>query len=242
MRLRAEGQGFGGHVKSIFKNRMNDHFKLPWADVKLKETRDGNMTIKVIGAGFGRTGTDSLREALTILGFGPCHHMFEVDNNPDQQALWRRRALGDDIPLTTLLDGYHACVDWPSSFYWRELSNLYPDAKVILSLRDPEAWWTSFSRTILNPIMADKNVGETVGWNLIGKQVFDGQPDDRDTAISAFVANTKAVRGTIAADRLLEYQPGDGWDPLCAFLSVPVPDQPYPSRNSTQDFKARRSE
>ncbi len=200
------------------------------------------MTIRVIGAGFGRTGTDSLREALTILGFGPCHHMFEVGNDPNQQDLWRRKALDEDIPLPQLLKGYNACVDWPSSFYWRELSQLYPDAKVVLSLRDPEAWWTSFSRTILNPIMADKDIGETVGWNLIGKQVFNGRPDDRDTAIAAFNENNRAVRAAIPADRLLEYAPGDGWKPLCDFLQVPVPDQPYPSRNSTHDFVARRDE
>lgn len=180
-----------------------------------------------------------MREALTILGLGPCHHMFEVGNDPVQKALWRRKVGGEDIAWAELLNGYRSCVDWPSSHYWRELSQTYPKAKVILTIRDAEDWWTSYSKTILNPIVADRG-GQTVGWKLIGEQVMGGRPEDRDTAIRAFEQNTRAVRAALTPDRLLEYRPGDGWGPLCAFLGVPVPEVPYPSRNSTADFQQRQ--
>ena len=107
------------------------------------------MTIKVIGAGFGRTGTDSMREALTILGFGPCHHMFEVNADPEQRRLWRGLAKGAAPDWSQLLAGYVSCVDWPSAFYWRELTEAFPDARVVLTDRSPESWWESFEKTIL---------------------------------------------------------------------------------------------
>jgi hypothetical protein len=110
---------------------------------------NAKMSIQVIGAGFGRTGTDSMREALAILGFGPCHHMVEVNANDEQRRLWRALAQGAAPNWDRLLAGYSSCIDWPSAFYWRELMTHFPQAKVILTYRSPESWWESFEKTIL---------------------------------------------------------------------------------------------
>lgn len=198
------------------------------------------MKIKVIGAGFGRTGTDSLREALNILGLGPCHHMMEVMAHPEQLRLWRGLAKGATPDWSQLLDGYRACVDWPSAFYWKELMAAYPEALVVLTYRSPESWWTSFEKTILPRILHAEDK-ESVGYALINKQVFDGRPQDREHAIEVYEANVNLVKATVPSDRLLVFNLGDGWEPLCAKLGVPVPTQAYPNRNSATEFQARTS-
>src|SRR5262245_38813123 len=108
------------------------------------------MTLRLIGTGFGRTGTDSMREALDMLGFGPCHHMRDVNANETQKRLWRARARGEAVAWDELFDGYQSCLDWPSAYYWRELIHVYPHARVVLTYRTPESWWTSFEQTILH--------------------------------------------------------------------------------------------
>lgn len=193
------------------------------------------MAIKVIGAGFGRTGTDSMREALTILGFGPCHHMKAVLADEQNKQHWRAVSQGVVPDWELLLDGYDSCVDWPSAFYWRELIKHYPDAKVILTNRSPESWWTSFENTILKGI-ANSEDPKSLGIALIANQVFDGNPGDRAKAISIFEANVRSVIDTVPVDRLLVHNLGDGWEPLCAHLGVPVPDQDYPGLNNTASF------
>ena len=193
------------------------------------------MSLSVIGTGFGRTGTDSMREALNILGFGPTHHMFEVMSNPEQKALWRALAAGAKPDWEKLFAGYHSCVDWPSAHYWRELIAFYPKARVILTLRSAESWWASVEKTLL-PVFRESKDEASLGVALIAKQVFGGRPGDRAHAIATYEANLAAVKAEVPASRLLVHNLGDGWEPLCAHLGVPVPDQPYPSRNSAEDF------
>ena len=194
--------------------------------------------IEVIGAGFGRTGTDSLRAALGILGFGPCHHMLEVITRPEQRRLWRAFVRGAPIGWDELLAGYRSCVDWPTAYYWRELVQVYPSAKVVLSYRPPEQWWTSFERTILPGILSGS--AEQVGIALIRNKVFGGRPEDRAHAIACYEANVRDVEASVPAERLLVHEPREGWEPLCAHLGVSVPAEPYPHRNTTQEFVARR--
>jgi hypothetical protein len=196
------------------------------------------LPLKAIGTGFGRTGTDSMREALTILGFGPCHHMLEVMANEEQKRRWRVLAQGGAPDWDRLFEGYSSCVDWPSAHYWRELVRYYPEARVILTYRSPESWWESFEKTILVGIGKSTDP-ESLGLALIAKQVFGGRPQDRANAIAVYEANVEAVLATVPADRLLVHNLGDGWAPLCAHLGVPVPSQPYPSRNSASDFATR---
>ncbi|RUV94474.1 MULTISPECIES: sulfotransferase family protein [unclassified Mesorhizobium] len=198
------------------------------------------MTIRVIGTGFGRTGTDSMREALTMLGFGPCHHMSEVMAHAEQKRLWRALAQGAAPDWNRLFAGYKSCVDWPSVHYWRELIEVFPQARVILTWRSPESWWESFAKTIL-PAVIDSQDQESLGVALVTKQVFGGRPQDRAHAIAVYEANIEAVLKTVPADRLLVHKLGDGWAPLCAHLGVPVPDEPYPNRNTTKEFRTALS-
>ena len=198
------------------------------------------MSLTVIGTGFGRTGTDSMREALTMLGFGPCHHMYEVMEHAQQKRLWRGLAKGERPDWDQLFAGYKSCVDWPSAHYWRELIQAYPKARVILTWRSPESWWESFQNTIL-PAIADSKDQDSLGVALVAKQVFGGRPQDRAHAIRVYEANVQAVLNTVPAERLLIHKLGDGWGPLCAHLGVPVPDEPYPARNTTQEFRAALS-
>jgi hypothetical protein len=157
---------------------------------------NAKMTIQVIGAGFGRTGTDSLREALTILGFGPCHHMVEVNSNDEQRRLWRALAQGAALDWDRLLAGYSSFVDWPSAFYWRELMAHFPEAKVILTYRSPESWWESFEKTILAYINRQTDPESLVA-TLIARRVFDGRPNDRSHTISRYEANVREVRESV---------------------------------------------
>ncbi len=195
------------------------------------------MTIKVIGTGFGRTGTDSMREALGMLGLGPCHHMLEVNAHEEQKRLWRALVKGATPAWDQLFAGYQSCMDWPSAYYWRELIEAYPKAKVILTYRTPESWWASFEQTILAGIQSASFDPESLGLALIRDKVFGGKPQDRAYAIECYEANVNAVKATVPAERLLVHNLGDGWEPLCAHLGVAVPEQPYPSRNNTTAFR-----
>ena len=197
-----------------------------------------HMTVKVIGAGFGRTGTDSLREALTILGLGPCHHMFEVNAHERQRALCRALVLGAAPDWDQLLEGYTACVDWPSAYYWRELMAAFPDAKIILTYRSPESWWESFEKTILDYIQT-KAAPDSLVNTLIARKVFGGRPGDRAHAIEVYEANTRDVIASVPSDRLLVHNVGDGWERLCPFLGVTEPAEAYPNRNSAAAIRER---
>lgn len=193
------------------------------------------MPLKVIGTGFGRTGTDSMREALDILGFGPCHHMFAVNRDETQKQRWRALAKGAAPDWEHLFEGYASCVDWPSAFYWRELIEAYPEARVLLTYRSPESWWESFEATVLRSISESKDP-DSLGVALVARQVFVGRAHDRDHAIAVYKAHVDAVLATVPPERLLVHHLGDGWEPLCRHLGVPVPDQPYPNRNSRAEF------
>ena len=197
------------------------------------------MTLRVIGAGFGRTGTDSMREALTILGLGPCHHMFEVNADPGQVAAWRALAAGGAPDWERLLGGFASCVDWPSAHYWRELAALYPEATVLLTWRSAESWWRSFERTLL-PMIRNSTDPASLGRALIAEQVFGGRPDDAAHAMAVYEANVAAVKAEIPPERLLVHEIGAGWEPLCAHLGVGVPDVPFPHANSSETFRRER--
>jgi len=203
--------------------------------------------MRVVGAGFGRTGTKSLKLALERLGFGPCHHMLEVGTNPDQLPHWQRAAAGEAMDWSEVFRDYGACVDWPSARYWRELAAHYPDAKMILSLRDPDTWFDSVQRTIY-PVMRDhakhaeperrQRLG--MAHELIVRQTFDGRIDERAHATQVFRDHNAAVQREIDPDRLLVFEAAQGWAPLCAHLGVPVPDEPFPLTNTTDEFVNRR--
>lgn len=197
------------------------------------------MTLSVIGAGLGRTGTMSLKLALEQLGLGPCYHMAEVFKLPKAPAQWIAAAEGRP-DWEAIFEGYRSTVDWPSAEFYKELADAYPDAKVILSVRDAEAWYASTQATIFN---FDNHAGASAEWlEMIRKVIGEKFGDDlktKDHVIAVYERHNAEVRRTIPAERLLEYVPGQGWDPLCEFLGVPVPDAPYPKTNTTEEFQAR---
>lgn len=202
------------------------------------------MALEVIGAGLGRTGTFTLKTALEILGFGPCHHMIEVLANPGQVPLWNRATDGEAVDWEEVFTGYRAMVDWPGCHFYAELADRYPDAKVILSKRDPERWYESMSETILKSMQQmGFRAGEPVPPDhpmrfaglLIAERTF-GHDYGRANVIAAFERHAAAVRSKIAPGRLLEFEAADGWEPLCAFLGVGVPESPFPRTNSREEF------
>ena len=196
-------------------------------------------TLRVIGAGFGRTGTLSMREALVRLGFAPCDHMVENEEHPERFALWdevlRRKTAGESIDWRLLLDGFQAIVDWPGAYFWRELTAAHPDAKVLLTVRDPERWYDSIQGTIF--AMQDDQLPEGPR-DIIFTRTFGDRLTDRAHCQSVFARHVEAVQETIAPDRLLIFNVKEGWEPLCTFLGVPVPeDEPFPHVNDTAAFK-----
>lgn len=205
------------------------------------------MPLKVVGAGFGRTGTNSLKLALEQLGFGPCHHMFEVRDNPDQLPYWQAAARGEIPDWDDVFANYNASVDWPSARFWRELAAHFADARVLLSIRSPESWFKSVHATIWQSMRNREKLEPgprrerlDMGYELVVRQTFDERLDDPDYAMSVFRAHNEAVQREIPPERLLVYTVGDGWEPLCRFLGVDVPDTPYPHTNSTAEFRERR--
>lgn len=202
------------------------------------------MGLKVIGSGFGRTGTMSTKIALEQLGFGPCHHMVEVMADPAQPPYWDAVVAGQQVDWKAVFAGYTTQVDFPGAAVWHQLAEAFPEARVIHTERPEDEWWASYSKTIgkffatapdlpLPPHIAA--IFRTMD-SLLIKGVFGGL--DRDASIAAYRANNARVRATIPADRLLVFTPSDGWAPLCAFLGVAVPDAPFPRTNARDEFWA----
>ncbi|HEY2751070.1 sulfotransferase family protein [Phenylobacterium sp.] len=199
------------------------------------------VTLSVIGAGFGRTGTMSLKLALEQLGLGPCYHMAEVFKNPAAPDWWYEAAQDPaKADWGKIFEGYNSTVDWPNATYWEELAEVYPDAKVILTERDPNIWFDSTQATIFGDrLLVDSDAAFPRMVRKVVFDLFDGRIHDRDHAIAVFEAHNARVRATIPAKRLLVYEVAQGWEPLCDFLRVAVPDGPMPKVNSREEFAAR---
>lgn len=200
------------------------------------------MTLRVVGAGLGRTGTTSLKAALEQLLGAPCYHMMEVFGKPEAATTWRQAVDGELPDWDEFLGDYRATVDWPAAAFWRELSAAYPDAIVLLSTRDADAWWKSASNTIFQAIQKEvapdspMYAERQMILNLLHGR-FTLNWDDADAAKAAFLRHNAEVRAETPSERLVEWHPGDGWGPLCAALELPEPDAPYPHVNTTDEFR-----
>ncbi|MDA2803996.1 sulfotransferase family protein [Nocardiopsis suaedae] len=220
--------------------------------------------LKVIGAGYPRTGTLSMKAALERLGFGPCHHMFEVMSRPEQSALWSLTPGEGEASWDRLYEGYASAVDWPTGYYWEEVYRANPDARILLTVRDPRRWYTSARETIFQAATtvdaAGQEAPEELGpeaaqaverlqklrrtlLNTMWRGAFgidaDAVPDEA-TAIAAFERHVEHVRATVPAENLLVFEVSQGWEPLCDFLGVPVPEgEPFPRLNEAQEVKKR---
>jgi hypothetical protein len=200
------------------------------------------MALEVVGAGLGRTGTNSLQLALQELLGGPCYHMLEVFGHPEHVAMWHAALDGELPDWDELFTGYVAGVDWPLCAFWREVAGTYPDALVLLSTRPVDAWWKSANATIFEVGKREPPDDPVFGphQRMIHAMFDRFTPDWRDEAgaKAAYEAHNAAVRAGVPADRLVEWQPGDGWGPLCHALGIAVPDAPFPHANTTEDFRA----
>jgi hypothetical protein len=214
------------------------------------------MDLEVIGAGFGRTGTLSLKLALEELGLGPCYHMVETIAHPEHDALWLALAKGETTDWRPILESYASTVDWPGVMIWKELAAAYPDAKIVLTVRNPQSWYASAAATIFArmqeardaEILRARGVADAIDPirrrhmaminAVVVEQSFDGSLDEAN-AIHMFNAHNDEVRRLVPPERLLVYEVAQGWAPLCAFLGRPVPATPFPKVNSMDDFAAR---
>ncbi len=213
------------------------------------------MGLKVIGAGFGRTGTLSLKLALERLGFDKCYHMMEMPLVPHHIEEWRAAAAGRNVDWETLFSGYQAAVDWPSCNFWRQQLKAFPDAKVILTRRDAEQWYTSVMHTIWlsseqgRMDLLDAEHHGTVEsqaqdrikmvYEVIWDGVFGMRMENKQHVINCFERHNQEVINSVPRGKLLVIEPGDGWAPLCEFLEVDVPEKDYPRINSKEDFQKR---
>ena len=201
------------------------------------------MSLSVIGSGFGRTGTTTLKLALEHLGFGPTHHMEEVLKDPPQVERWRAVAAGQH-DWNTVFAGFNSQIDWPGAHWWRELAAAYPNAKVIHSVRSEDSWWNSFSNTIAKIVAGYRqapmpphvrDMMEIADTSFM-KETFGGNFMDKDTAIAAYRKRQADVVAGIPPERLLVFNVAEGWGPLCRFLGVAVPERPFPKANATEEF------
>ena len=205
------------------------------------------MSLQIIGAGFGRTGTNSLKVALEQLGFSRCHHMKEVAISRFQVRSWYALSKGEKKNWDDVFRGFAASCDWPSSAYWEELYRYYPQSRIILTVRDEEGWYRSARETIypvsqLVPrwlIRVSRWTRELDGMitNVVWDGIFKGQFENRDYALGIYREHVDRVKQTIDPARLLIFEAKDGWEPLCSFLEVPIPDMPYPHVNEAAEIK-----
>jgi hypothetical protein len=204
--------------------------------------------LKVIGAGFGRTGTASLQAGLEVLGFGPCYHMREVFTHLDDIPVWEAATRGENVDFAAFFANWTATVDWPGCTFYRELMAVYPDAKVLLNVRDPDTWYASCLATIFGPWIDPSLIPVAPPWagmakQLVWERTFQKRGDDRTFTIDVFNRHNEEVKATVPAEKLLVYDVKQGWEPLCQFLNVPVPrETPFPHLNDTASFLERRQQ
>ena len=200
------------------------------------------MGLAVVGAGLGRTGTMSLKLALERLGLGPCFHMIELLQHPLRISIWEKAGLGEPVNWDDAFRGFASTVDWPSCSFYRQLAARYPDSKVILSLRDADKWFDSTQATIfraMDHIVADPKNPMANMLRTVVMSMFDNNLHDRAHCIGVYTRHNDEVRRTIPAARLLVFDAAEGWGPLCKFVGVPEPAEPFPSVNSTEEFQKR---
>jgi hypothetical protein len=212
--------------------------------------------VKVIGAGFGRTGTLSLKVALETLGFGPCYHMTEVFAHPGHAGFWVSAWRGEPADWEGVLGDYQATVDWPACTFYEELMDRNPGTKVLLSVRDPESWYESVRNTIYElGVVIPRHPIYRIGYKLVSLFVFRGSGnidlageiiwqgtfhghfEDRAYAIEVYKQHNDEVKRRVPPERLLVYEVKDGWGPLCEFLGVREPDVPFPRTNDAAQMR-----
>jgi len=205
------------------------------------------MSIKIIGAGFPRTGTMSLKRAIEELGFGPCYHMIDFVRDNSTIDFWQAKFRNENKDWKPLLSQHQSIVDFPGSLFYKELMAYYPDAKVVLSVRNSESWYESVKSTVISTgkksgtaeiseaeVQRNKNFMRMR--QLIWEEVFEGRQDDKAYMIDCYEQHNAEVRASVPSERLLEYSVREGWEPLASFLEVETPTRSFPHANLRADF------
>lgn len=202
------------------------------------------MALRVIGAGLGRTATFSLKFALEHLGFGPCYHMSEVLAGARRNIPLWLDVVGGKPDWDAIFEGFQSTTDYPACTYWRELAAHYPKAKVVLTVRDADSWFESVSETIFSDAMQGSLAGSPAEAMMNGVifNAFGGRVKDRAFMTSWFTRRNQQVIDTLPPERLLVFSPKQGWEPLCTFLGVPVPKEPFPRINSRDELSHAAAE
>lgn len=208
--------------------------------------------LQVIGAGMHRTGSLSVKVALERLGFGPCYHGIEALRRSEHGEHWLAAHEADGaFDWPRIFEGYRAALDWPTAYFWEQLAGAYPDAKILLTDRDPERWWESHLRMFQHAGEFEQELTdeqrewaeESGFWRMRmalaqivteNPETFDGRVLDKEHCLRVFERHYDRVRRTVPAERLLVYRVHEGWEPLCRFLGVDVPDEPFPHVNAGQ--------
>ncbi|QMU28150.1 sulfotransferase family protein [Adhaeribacter radiodurans] len=215
------------------------------------------MSIKIIGAGLPRTGTNTLKESLERLGYNKTYHMKELLVHPENLHHWLTLKETGMTKWEELYNGYEATVDFPGYPWYKEHMKQYPDAKVILTIRPFEKWYTSIYSTIWQA--GPQNISQKIA--MMSKLLFNphlrsvikcvkfakgtifgvhlqGQFEDKVFAEKIFDKHIADVKAYVPADKLLVYDVSEGWAPLCKFLGVPEPNESFPHLNKKENFKA----
>lgn len=212
------------------------------------------MPLKIIGTGVGRTGTHSLKLALEQLGFGKCYHMAELFEHPERLACFQKAEKGEEADWDRLFEGYQSAVDYPVARYYKQLMKKYPEAKMIHTVRDAESWYQSASKTIIwaskpsfgrilklllklpfSPVLRKQMPVLKFNGKLIELE-FGKDYKNKDEVIRHFNEHNEEVLRTVPKEKLLIFNPSEGWEPLCNFLGVPVPNVPFPTSNKRDEF------
>jgi len=209
--------------------------------------------MKVIGVGFGRTGTWSLKHALDEIGAGPCFHMLDLIRNPDKVAPWHDAAIKGEVDFDAMFDGFESTIDWPGCSFWRELIEAYPEAKVLLNVRDFDGWYKSFNNTIY-AVRKAAMAGELQQdasrpapspqlWEVIGHLIYErdlqGKVDQPDALRDLYYERIETIKAEVPAERLTVFELGkDGWETLAGMLGVEAPDTEFPHLHDTDEFRS----
>ncbi len=207
------------------------------------------LLLKVIGAGFGRTGTHSLGAALEVLGYGPCYHMHELARHPEHIPFWVDALQGKSVDWRGFFSLYSSTVEWPAASFLPQLLQAFPDARVILTLRDAEAWFESANATIFeglelsafNPDPAKHEQGD-LARRLILDGVFSGRQREKEFALQVYRRHIARVSRAGPCRAAADYQVADGWRPLCRFLGAPEPEKAFPRLNERAEFLSTEPE
>ena len=204
------------------------------------------MSLDIIGAGLPRTGTKTLKKALEILGYRKCYHMYELGIHPEHIHYWEAASEGAEVDWETLFAGYRATTDYPAAYHWRSLLKYYPNAVVILTVRDPAQWYRSANETVFkiaeeippnnSPLAQRRRL-----WKRDMQKWFGEEIDNIELMLQKFEEHQKNVQNGVSAERLLIYEVSQGWEPLCSFLSQDIPDLEFPFENARADFLKRQT-